>query len=103
MTKRSPPPATYAEIAHSTVPAWEMFRGEHESIPVLERELAERVRAAFAAEVRLAHQAIAVAARGSRIQLTGIVVGPGTSAYAEDVAKSVDGVMGVDNELTIEQ
>ncbi len=102
MTKRSPPPATYAEIAHSTVPAWPMFHPRHDAAPVFERELVARVRAAFASETDLADQAIVVSSRGARIQLHGRVIGPGTAAYAVDVASAVDGVVGVDSELEAE-
>ena len=65
------------------------------------RELERRVLDALRADPRLAQTKIDVIAHGSRIWLTGTVIGAGTAAYAEDIAKRVDGVDVIHNDLAL--
>lgn len=98
------PPASYDEIRRATVPRVDMFRdvrAPHEHTGP-ERELAERVRIALASDACLDAHRIEVSAHGSRIRLSGIAPGPGSAAYAIDIAGGVDGVTAVIDDLRID-
>jgi hypothetical protein len=102
MPKRT---TSYDDIARATVPGVDWFRGvvkppqEHTGP---ERELVQRVRTALDSDPRLDAHRIEVSAHGSRIRLTGVAPGPGSAAFAADVAGAVEGVSEVINELGID-
>lgn len=99
MSKRNDVPSRYDEIVRKSVPTLDLFRPTTPPESPGERELEARVRDALRADSRLASAAIDVLIHGSQIWLTGIVIGPGTAAYAEDIAKGIAGVTDVHNEL----
>ena len=101
MPKRGDVPSTYDEITHDTVPELDMF-GPTPPPPPSNRELASRVRAALHADARLTETQIDVGANGSHVWLSGTAIGTGTVAYAADVARAVEGVTEVYNELVVD-
>lgn len=92
---------TYDEIARETTPTFDMFHSPPSPTSVSSTELAASVRAAIQTDRRLAEANIDVVAHASRIWLSGEVIGPGTAAYAGDVAKKIDGVIDVHNDLAV--
>ncbi len=105
MSKDSDVATSYEEITDKTVPMFDMF-GPPRPAVAAERELEARVREAFRADPRLAQMQIDVVAHDSGVWLSGTASGPGSVAYAADVARSVDGVTEVHNavvELEIER
>ena len=102
MPKHGDVPTSYEEITHDTVPAFDMFGTPPPPPPVTERALEARVRAALRADPRLAQTQIDVIVHGSGVWLSGTAIGPGTVAYAADIAKEVEGVTDVHNELAVE-
>ncbi len=99
--KRTDVPESYEEIVHHTMPELDML-GPSPSPPPTNRELANRVSTAFRADPRLIQTQIHVRANGSRVWLSGAAIGAGTVAYAADVAREVEGVSVVYNELGID-
>ena len=102
MPKRGGIPKTYDEIAHETVPELDMFGPTPSPPQVTNRELEARVRATVRADPSLTRMQIEVRARGSRVWLSGTAIGAGTVAYAADVARKVEGVTDVRNELVVD-
>jgi hypothetical protein len=101
MPKRDEIPKSYDEIAHDTVPAFGVFGATPAPASVAEYELEARVRAALGTDARLAQAKIDVLVRDTEVWLSGTAMGPGTIAYAADIARSIEGVTEVHNELTI--
>lgn len=94
-------PSSYDQITHGTVPEWRVFRPPQPPETPGERDLQARVADVLAAEPRLELAKIEVLVHGTRVWLTGHAIGPGTAAYAEDLARRVPGVTEVVNELVI--
>lgn len=101
MTRPRDVPTSYEEIAGKTVPELDVFRTAKPAIAVTGRELEARVRDAFRADARLSEIPIEIVVRGSEVWLTGVVIGPGLAAYANDVARHVEGVTGIHDELAV--
>jgi len=100
MSKRDIP-RSYDEIAHDTVPSLPVVDMHAPTTPATERELEALVRERLRADVRLARAAIDVRVLGSEVWLSGAVVGSGVVAYAGDLARGVEGITEVHNELVV--
>ena len=99
VAKPQTPPKHYDEITRTTAPVIDLFRPTSPPTSIGERELESRVRLALRADSRLNESEIDVLVHGSEVRLTGRVIGPGTAAYAADVAAAVAGVTKVHNEI----
>jgi hypothetical protein len=113
-------PTSYDEIVRSTVrgpglarpPSHDEEQGarhrfgestEHRAHPLsaTERELLERVRHALAADPALDLSDVCVDVDRHDVVLTGTVPGPATAIRVEEIAAAIQGVYGVDNQLTV--
>lgn len=94
---------SYEQITDNTVPELDLY--PLPSLPTLvpDSELENRVRESLRTDARLAKAPIDVRVVNSHVWLTGSAIGPGTAAYAGDVAKRVEGVIDVHNEISISQ
>ncbi|MCA9675081.1 MAG: BON domain-containing protein [Kofleriaceae bacterium] len=101
MTKSKAPAKSYEEITRQEIPSFEFFEQGPAPAKVSDLDLIRAVRAALAADPRLAGLSIGVAVDRARVTLTGAAIGPGTAAYAGDVARAVAGVAAVDNQIAI--